>query len=184
MKKIFMVIGCPGSGKSWVCDQLKDIFDYVHHDLFVGMAGGTYVNEILKRSQNAKRPLLIEAPFSISQIKDPLEQMGFQIEPVFIQEDPGVITERYLKREKKEIPKGHLTRQQTYNSRADEWKAFKGTSSQVLEHLKAKVSAPSFNKVLIETCNVEPPEPRGQWAELAQAVQPPIEGGGNGTANS
>lgn len=136
MKKAYMVIGCPGSGKSWVCDKLKDLFHYVHHDLYIGMAGGTYVQEILKEAKKATKPLLIEAPFSISQIKDPLEQAGLEITPVFIQEDHKTISSRYSARDKKEIPKGHLTRQETYRQRAISWKAFQGTSSQVLEHLK------------------------------------------------
>lgn len=157
MKKAYMVIGCPGSGKSWVCDQLKDAFDYVHHDLYIGMAGDVYVQEILKRSTQAKKPLLIEAPFSISKIKDPLEQMGFEITPVFIQEDPSLIADRYKRRENKEIPKGHLTRQETYKSRADEWKAFKGTSNEVLEHLK-KAAQP---------VSTEP------WSQVKEAVQAP-----------
>lgn len=142
MKKIYMVVGCPGSGKSWVCDQLKEMFDYVHHDLYIGMAGDTYVNEIIKKAGLAKKPLLIEAPFSVSKIKEPLESLGFKITPVFIQEDHQVISNRYKARENKDIPKGHLTRQNTYLSRADEWKAFKGTSNQVLEHLKAQASQP------------------------------------------
>lgn len=140
MKKAYMVVGCPGSGKSWVCDQLKDKFHYVHHDLYIGMADGTYVNEIMRQANLAQKPLLIEAPFSISKIKDPLEQIGFKITPVFIQEDHSLIADRYRKRENKDIPKGHLTRQETYRQRADEWKAFKGTSSQVLEHLTAEAN--------------------------------------------
>lgn len=172
MKKAYMVIGCPGSGKSWVCDQLKELFDYVHHDLYIGMAGDTYVNEIVKRSASAKKPLLIEAPFSISQIKDPLQQMGFEIEPVFIQEDPQTITERYLKRENKPIPKGHLTRQETYRSRADEWKSFKGTSSQVLEHLKNKASNLVNSSTSTEGAKIEKIEPTtGPWASLGGAIQ-------------
>lgn len=138
-QKAYMVIGCPGSGKSWVCDQLKKLggFEYVHHDLFVGMAGDKYVKEILKASKTAKQPLLIEAPFSISQIKDPLEEAGLEIIPVFIQEEHQTIRDRYQKREKKDIPTGHLTRQETYARRAEQWNAFAGTSSEVLEHLKA-----------------------------------------------
>jgi hypothetical protein len=136
MKTAYMVIGCPGSGKTWVCDQLKDKFHLVHHDLFIGMAGDTYVKEILKQSKTSTKPLLIEAPFSVNKIKDPLEEAGLKIVPVFIQEPHHVIADRYLKREKREIPKGHLTRQNTYKARAEEWKAFHGTASQVLDHLK------------------------------------------------
>lgn len=135
-KKAYMVIGCPGAGKTWICEQIKDKFTYVHHDLYIGMAGGTYVNAIKEAAKDATKPLLIEAPFSIAQIMDPLKAEGFEIEPVFIQEDPHVITERYQKRESKEIPKGHLTRQNTYLERAKAWGSFHGTSSQVLEHLK------------------------------------------------
>lgn len=139
--RVFLVVGCPGSGKSWVCDQLKDggKFNYVHHDLYIGMAGPTYVSEIKKASAKSALPILAEAPFSISQIKGPLEEDGYEVTPVFIQEDPDTITRRYQSREKKDIPKGHLTRQQTYAQRAQAWGSFKGTSEQVLKHLKEVV---------------------------------------------
>lgn len=133
MNRVFMVIGCPGSGKSWVMNQLTDKFHLVLHDQFLGKV---YLSEIAKQSKIATRPLLIETPFSISQIKDPLEQCGFQITPVFIQEHPQVIMQRYLAREGRAIPPGHLTRQQTYRDRALMWGAFMGTSSEVLEHLR------------------------------------------------
>lgn len=136
MKEAYMVIGCPGSGKSWVCDQLKEQYEYVHHDLFIGMAGDTYVRAIKEKSKTAKKPLLIEAPFSISAIAGPLEADGFKVTKVFIQEKPDVIAERYRQRDKKPIPKGHLTRQKTYAERAAATKSFQGTSSQVYEFLK------------------------------------------------
>lgn len=132
MKKAYLVVGCPGSGKSWVCDQLKQMFRYVPHDMFINK---DYLDAI-QRSKDTDKPLLIETPFSISQIKEPLEKRGFQVEPVFIQEKPETIAERYKARENRDIPKGHLTRQQTYASRAKEANAFSGTSSEVLEHLK------------------------------------------------
>lgn len=138
--KAYMVIGCPGSGKSWVCSQIAEHFEFVHHDLYIGMAGATYVGEILKRAKDAKKPLLVEAPFSISQLKDPLERAGVEVIPVFIQELPHTIRTRYWQRENKDIPQGHLTRQETYASRAKEWGAFMGTSAEVLEHLKGIIS--------------------------------------------
>ena len=132
--QVFMVIGCPGSGKSWVCDQLAGQFHHVRHDLF--STAPAYVAEIAKRSRDAVKPLLIETPFSISQIKDPLEALGLNVTPVFIQEDHKVIRERYWGRERKLIPPGHLTRQETYRQRAALWHAFQGTSSQVLAYLR------------------------------------------------
>lgn len=136
VQPVYLVVGCPGSGKSWVCDQLKDQFHYVHHDLYMDMTGPVYVHEIIKAATTSDKPVLAEAPFSISKTKDPLEAHGIKVIPVFIAEDPEVITDRYKNREKKPIPKGHLTRQNTYAQRAKLWKAFSGTSSEVLAHLK------------------------------------------------
>lgn len=135
-----MVIGCPGSGKSWVCDQLKDKFEYVHHDLYIKMAGDTYVKEIIKAAKDATKHILCEAPFSISQLKEPLEKAGIDVIPVFIQEYPIVIETRYKAREGKHIPRGHITRQETYAKRAKEWNAFQGTSQEVFDHLSKVVA--------------------------------------------
>jgi hypothetical protein len=140
---IYLVVGVPGSGKSWVCDQLKHQFEYVHHDGFIGHIAHpeVYVDAILEKAAEATRPLLTEAPFSIRAIKDPLEWAGHKVVPVFIIEDPDVVTARYWKREGRHIPKGHLTRMRTYADRARESRAFQGTSSQVLEHLKSKLAS-------------------------------------------
>ena len=131
-----MVVGCPAAGKSWVCDQLASDFHYVHHDLFKGMHGAAYVAEIIKQSATAQKPLLIEAPFSMREIKDPLIAAGFRVTTVFIQENDSVLRQRYRAREGREIPPGHLTRQKTYLERARLLRAFVGSSAQVLEHLR------------------------------------------------
>lgn len=131
-----MVVGCPGSGKSYVCDKLTDKFNYVRNDDHITPGSKPYVDAILEAADESKKPLLIEAPFSISQVKEPLEKKGFDVECVYIIEDHRVIADRYKKRDSKEIPKGHLTRQNTYLQRAKNSKAFTGTSDEVLEHLK------------------------------------------------
>jgi hypothetical protein len=136
MMQVYMVIGCPGSGKTWVCAQLIRQYQYVRHDSFIG---ANYVAEIVRQSKTAAKPLLIETPFSVSQIKDPLELQGFRVTPVFIQELPIVIMKRYLAREGKPIPTGHLARQTTYMARALEWQSFHGTSDAVLAYLKNAV---------------------------------------------
>jgi tRNA U34 5-methylaminomethyl-2-thiouridine-forming methyltransferase MnmC len=143
-RKIYMIVAVPGSGKTWVSEQLKDKFDYVHHDGYIGHIKNpnAYVEAILEtlKDETSKKPVLIEAPFSISKIKDPIEQEGWKVTPVFILEHPNVLAERYMKREGRPIPKGHLTRMGTYAQRAKAWKAFTGTSAEVLEHLKKEVS--------------------------------------------
>ena len=131
-KKIFMVVGCPGSGKSWVCEKLSKQFQYVRHDDHLK----GYVPEIVRQAKTATRPLLIETPFSVSQIKEPLEKQGFEVVPLYIQERAEVIRERYQKREGKDIPEGHLTRQDTYKKRAAEQGAFSGSSTEILQRLR------------------------------------------------
>lgn len=131
---VYMVVGCPGSGKSWVCDQLREHFTYVRHDDHIG---GNYVAEILKAFKHSTRPLLIETPFSMSQLIDPLKKAGVHVTPVFIIEKHDVIRERYRKRGSGEIPAGHLSRQLTYELRAEGQQAFRGTSEQVLAYLKS-----------------------------------------------
>lgn len=137
---IYMVIGCPGSGKSWVCNQLADRFEYMKHDDYPNHTA--YVSAISLR--NNTKPLLIETPFSVSQIKESLEKKGFVIVPVFIQEHPDVVRQRYREREGKEIPAGHLSRQNTYAERATAWQAYSGTSAQVLDYLRNAAKPANF----------------------------------------
>ena len=140
---IYLVVGVPGSGKSWVCEQLKDDYTYVHHDGFIYLKQpGAYVQEVLKVAGNyPKKPLLIEAPFSVSETVKPLEAHGYRVIPVYIIEDPQVVSARYMKREGRFIPPGHLTRMQTYKLRAEAQKAFHGTSTEVYNHLKSLAEA-------------------------------------------
>jgi predicted ABC-type ATPase len=132
MKTVYLVVGVPGSGKSWVCNQLKDQFDYVPHDLYPK----GYIEAIQEYSKIALKPLLIETPFSVSKIVEPLTAKGFEVTPVFIIETVDVTSERYLKREGKPIPQGHLTRIATYIQRAIDLNAVWGTSEEVLTYLK------------------------------------------------
>jgi gluconate kinase len=136
---IYMIVAVPGSGKTWITNQIEDRFTFIHHDGYIGHINQpqVYVRAILKKADNAEKPILVEAPFSISQIKGPLEKSGYKVHTVFIQEDPSVIARRYSNREGKPIPKGHLTRMKTYASRAREYGGFAGTSQQVLDYLKS-----------------------------------------------
>jgi hypothetical protein len=137
--KVYLLVGCPGSGKSWVANQLRGLMDYIPHDNFI-KSETAYLPHIFAhlKAKTDKKPVLIESPFSISQLKDPLEQRGVNVEVVFIQEHDHILKSRYENREGKPIPAGHLTRQRTYAERAKEYGSFSGTSQQVLELLKSK----------------------------------------------
>lgn len=147
-KKIYLLVGAPASGKTWVCDQLDDLFHIIHHDGFALLKHPDkqlYVKQIMKEAPEAEKPVLIEAPFSVSQTVEPLEKAGYKVEPVYIIEDERTHSRRYLDREKsagrwseekwKHLA-GHVTRTKTYLKRAQEGKSFHGTSAQVLEHMK------------------------------------------------
>lgn len=138
--KVFLLVGVPGSGKSWVSNQLHQKYEYIPNDHYLGHPNqqAAYLAAIVAASKRAIKPLLIEAPFSVSQIQEPLEKHGLKIIPVVISEKPEVVSQRYLEREKKAIPQGHLTRMRTYEERAKERGWFKGTSQEVLAHLKAQ----------------------------------------------
>lgn len=131
-KVVYLIVGAPGSGKSWVCEQLTDKFEYMPHDEYKK----GYLDAIKLRLETATKPLLTETPFSVSGIVDPLTALGVKVVPVFIIETPELTSKRYTTREGKPIPAGHLTRIETYKQRATELNAFQGTSEQVLNHLK------------------------------------------------
>ncbi len=134
IQTIYLVVGTPGSGKSWVCEQLKDKFEYISHDSYPKLANYLALAESF--AENGDKPVLIETPFSVSQIIGPLENKGFDVIPVFIIEDEETTSNRYESRENKPIPQGHLTRIQTYRERAHELQAFSGTSEEVLKYLQ------------------------------------------------
>lgn len=133
---IYLVVGSPCTGKTWVCKQLTKQFAYVPHDRYLAKDNLRYLNAIRATSRHSLRPVLAEAPFSVSQLVDPLTDHGFTVVPVFIVEPAEVLQARYQAREGKPLPAGHLTRQNTYRDRAASLQAFIGTSDEVLEHLR------------------------------------------------
>jgi hypothetical protein len=133
MHPIYLVVGCPGSGKTWVCEQLADRFLWAPHDEH----DERDYPRILLEGKHETMPVLGEIPFGLSKIQEEIEATGRRVIPVFIIEPDRVLRARYLAREGKPIPKGHLTRQETYRLRALAFKSFQGTAIEVLAHLKS-----------------------------------------------
>lgn len=133
---IYLVVGVPASGKSWVCEQLQDRMRYVHHDLYVGMSGPQYVLALASaREQEGSRPVLGEVPFSVREVVEPLVAHGLVVEPVYIIEPPSVLAARYFLREAKSLPDGRIKQEMTYLERARASGAFHGTAAEVLAYL-------------------------------------------------
>lgn len=132
--KVYLLVGSPGSGKTWVMSHLKSQFEIVEHDDFK-TTPTAYAKILTEHAHKSSKPILGNTPFGLSEITSSLAQSGIKCTPVFIIEPPHVISTRYMSRERRPIPPGHLTRQNTYKERAKELDAFSGTSSEVLGHL-------------------------------------------------
>jgi hypothetical protein len=136
MQTIYLVVGVPCAGKTWVAENLAEAFHLVPHDDYTDDGGRGYVPALVSAARAADRPVLAETPFSVSQIMGPVAEYGLTVVPVFILEEAEELRRRYREREGKEIPRGHLTRQETYAQRAASLGAFSGTAEEVLGHLQ------------------------------------------------
>lgn len=130
---IYLLVGVPGTGKSWVCDQLQDQYEVVRHDDFIN---GGHIAAIMQAADGA-RPVLTETPFSMSRIIEPLTEAGYAVIPVFVIEDEELLERCWDSRGTPfSVRKGHMTRQNTYMDRAKSSGAFCGDSVTVLNYLK------------------------------------------------
>jgi adenylate kinase family enzyme len=152
MQSIVLICGVSGAGKTWVCKQLQHKFHYVPHDRcwvhptktpeqtngeWTDGAISTHIEELVKATQIAQKPVLTESPFGERVLREALEKKGIQIIPYFVIEPTHVVQRRYYEREKKALPKAAATRSQTIVKRADEWQAPRGTSLEVLVMLQS-----------------------------------------------
>lgn len=132
--KITIVVGVPCSGKSWVCNQLAEKYDYIPHDEYMH-SHNAYIGAVVAAANSGDRPVLAEIPFSMSDMERVLTKHRLPHEFVYIVEPEETLKDRYKTRENKDIPQGHLTRQKTYEARADFSDAVKGTSTEILRYL-------------------------------------------------
>lgn len=131
-KTVYLICGVSGSGKTWVCRQLEDKYDYIPHDEH-------YHNqaEVVAERITEDRPVITESPFGERILREQLElKHGLKVVPFFVITAPDVVAVQYYKREGKPLPKSAYTRASTILKRALEWNAFHGSSAEVLKHLK------------------------------------------------
>lgn len=153
MKPVYLIIGVSGCGKSWILRQLADKFHYIPHDRCWshpnakpeegldpkwGPPGSesTHLKEISMAAKKSNKPVITEVPFAERKFREDLEAQGFDVIPVFVVEDADLISKRYEARERKPLPKAAYSRAKTIINRAKEWRAFYGTSDEVLKHLQ------------------------------------------------
>lgn len=153
MQDVYLVCGVSGSGKSWVARQLADKFYYIPHDRCWthpkakpaegldpkwGPPGckSTHFETLRDAARSAERAVLSEVPFAERKLREDLEALKINVIPVFVIEDPAVIAKRYRQREGKDLAKPALSRAISIIDRAREWRAFHGTSDEVLKYLQ------------------------------------------------
>ncbi len=132
-KDIFLICGVPGSGKTWVSEQLKDQYEYVPHDKH---PIESYGSVLASAAKTATKPIIAECPFRMSQLIEELKAKNVSVNPYFIVEMAKTVRERYEKRESKPIPKQHISAIGKLRGTADKYKAITGTSDEIHRYLK------------------------------------------------
>lgn len=138
MPKVVLVVGVPGSGKSWACQQAGDDYTYVPQDDTYRKGPTAHLDTLDRTARQSKKPVLSEVPFGETRLRSQLEARGIEVKTVFVVERPEVVAKRYRQREGHDVAKGVLTRASQLKGKAREWGAFAGTSDEVLEHLKRR----------------------------------------------
>ncbi len=130
-KRIYLLIGSPGVGKTWITNQLKRRYTILEHDDYKN----NYVDAIVEAVNTSDKQIIANTPFGVSELTKALTDEGIKVVPVYVIEPENVLKARYKAREGRDIPQGHLTRQKTYKQRADATKAIQGTAKEILEYL-------------------------------------------------
>jgi hypothetical protein len=138
MPKVVLVVGVPGSGKSWACRQAGDGYAYVPQDAVFRKGATAHLDTLDRTARRSKKPVLSEVPFGETRLRSELEARGIEVKTVFVVERPEVVASRYRQREGRDVAQGVLTRASKLRDKAHEWGAFAGTSDEVLEHLKRR----------------------------------------------
>lgn len=144
IQTIHMVCGVPGSGKSWVCEQLTQQFTYVKHDDHIRKgplatsATNALVSAVIAAATKGK-PVLVDCPFAERELRSKLEAVGLTVVPYFIIEPTEIVKSRYERREGRPLPQPSVTRSVTIQERAHEWRAIWGSSEVILARLRAVV---------------------------------------------
>lgn len=132
MTDVILVIGVPGSGKTWVCQQLSDRFTYVPRD----DDSDNHAERLIAAARKPGGPVISEVPFGERELVAELERVGLEVTPIFLVEETEIIAERYEVRESKPLSTAHRARAANMKNKAQEWGAWSGTADEAVEHLQ------------------------------------------------
>ena len=126
---LYIVAGCPASGKSWVCNQLKDKFNYISYD---NTSKTQCIQELII---NNDKPLLFDPTIKVSTFIKRIKNR-FNVHLIVIIEDEDTINQRMINRggQITDTIKRRIKRMSNLSKQAE----FSGTSDQVLKYLLNK----------------------------------------------
>jgi len=127
---IYLLVGAPGAGKSWVANQLLNKFHYVSFD------GNSKKDHLTLLRQPLSRPFIYDPTFKISTfIRRHSDE--FDITLIAIKEDESILRARIAKRNGKWTDT-IMKRNTQIQKRFDKYGVggFIGTSQQVLDYLR------------------------------------------------
>lgn len=139
MQIVYVLVGVPGCGKTWLLDQLPtDRFTIIRNDDYIGH-WADYMDAIFAAA-DGDRPVVCEATFSVSAITGKLSLRSITYQEIYIIESREMLRYRWSMRgTDMAIQMGHLTRQRTYLGRAEMQGAPHGTSDEMLETFRGLV---------------------------------------------
>lgn len=114
---------------AWAADMKDD-------SRYLPGAKSNHLEVLLEAVKIAEKPVLTECPFAERELRDNLLASGCEVIPIFVVEPADLVACRYEARERKPLPKNVYTRASSIANRAAEWSAFRGTSEEVLAHLR------------------------------------------------
>lgn len=128
---LIILTGQSGSGKSWVCSNLKDTFQILEYDR---VPKEQHYHYLVEMSHNSKRPILYDP------LRKPLSMYRryrhlFDAKLIVIVEEPDTVKNRILGRGGKSIDKVEI-----FNTKFKKLAAkshFSGTSTEVLNYLRS-----------------------------------------------
>lgn len=127
-QKVYLICGVSGSGKSWICEQLKDKFSYISYD---NNKKASHLDLIREADKPVLYDLSVNVSTFINRNKD-----EFDITPIFVMGDFLTVKSQLVSRGGK-VTKSLYRRWKIMKSRYNKYGTFIGSSNEVFKYLKA-----------------------------------------------
>jgi len=129
--EIIVIAGITGSGKSWICNQLRDKFNYIPYD---GIPKEQHLLKILEKSRENNKPVLYD-PFRKGSSFYKRYKDFYDVKFLVIVETAEVIWER-LKSRGSKMTLEEVQELVIKNNRNLKHSTFSGTSIEILNYLR------------------------------------------------